>query len=201
MRKLLHGKLILTILLLILVVGAVLFFWPWRVRGILLAKPYERLIDLVQTQYDDDTILEIASIANNVVNNEGIRTIEELNTLYPVEAIRRRNNIYTVLYKGVTRVATVSFSEDLNFCFGGNLGGQRSLSDYDAFTKGPVNIKDLILFDPAARVTTVDVLPGGWRYYCDTADGGCIYITIVCTWVPEKQAGETDIVSIDRNWI
>ncbi|MBQ7335989.1 MAG: hypothetical protein IJW92_05915 [Clostridia bacterium] len=91
------------------------------------SSPDKKLTDLASKTYDDSTLLDI-------VNFDG--SSDELNVLYPIECVRKLDDIYRVSYLGEDSVAVLLFDNSGNKLSGTIYDNQKSKSDFAELEKG-----------------------------------------------------------------
>lgn len=96
------------------------------------------LIDIVTKTYNDSQLFDI-------VKFDG--TINELNSRYPVECVRKINHLYQILYLGDSTVAIMTYDNLGNKVSGKLYDAKLKKSDYEDLTNG-MSINEVKMIDP-----------------------------------------------------
>ncbi len=96
------------------------------------------LVDLVSKIYDETQLWELARFKGSM---------KEINTKYPVECLREKNNTYRVSYLGDGNIAVLLFDDSGNRLFGNVYRTQLLKSDFDNLKKGQL-LEEVRAIDP-----------------------------------------------------
>lgn len=92
-----------------------------------ISQPDKSLVDLASKTYDETDLSELAEF-NGLLN--------ELNTKYPIECLRKDNGVYRVSYLGDGRIAVLLFDSSGNKILGNTYRTQLLKSDFNGLAKG-----------------------------------------------------------------
>jgi hypothetical protein len=92
-----------------------------------ISQPDKSLVDLASKTYDETDLSELAEF-NGLLN--------ELNTKYPIECLRKDNGVYRVSYLGDERIAVLLFDSSGNKILGNTYRTQLLKSDFNGLAKG-----------------------------------------------------------------
>ena len=91
------------------------------------SQPDKSWVDLASKTYDETDLSELAEF-NGLLN--------ELNTKYPIECLRKDNGVYRVSYLGDGRIAVLLFDSSGNKILGNTYRTQLLKSDFNGLAKG-----------------------------------------------------------------
>ena len=92
-----------------------------------ISQPDKSLADLASKTYDETDLSELAEF-NGLLN--------ELNTKYPIECLRKDNGVYRVSYLDDERIAVLLFDSSGNKILGNTYRTQLLKSDFNGLAKG-----------------------------------------------------------------
>ena len=102
-------------------------------------SPSEKsLIDLASKVYGEQQLMELAK-------SQG--SLNELNTIYPIECLREDHGVYRASYLGDGSIAVILFDLSGNKLLGKTYSTPLTKSDYDGLTRGQ-SIREVKAIDP-----------------------------------------------------
>lgn len=111
-----------------------------------ISKPDESLINLASKTYNESQLLEIVKFTGS---------ISELNSLYPIECLRKHNGIYRASYLGSESIAVLLFDDEGNRFLGNIYYPQLLRSSFDRVKKGQF-LEDVQAIDPNGEYLFLD---------------------------------------------
>ena len=98
-----------------------------RDLNIEISPPDKRLVDLTSKMYDETELLEITKFNGS---------LNELNVKYPIECLRKDDEMYRVSYLGDESITIVLFDSSGNKIMSNTHGAHLLKSDFDGLVKG-----------------------------------------------------------------